>query len=171
MPDNRKPLIYGAFPVCRNYTVRAYLCHPVAGERHSDGILKHYDEVTFKQKFPFAYAYLESKKEILDRRDADKNSKWFEFGRSQALTHINQKKLLVSTVITGKVHVYPLDIEDVPYSGIFITIRDCADKLPLTEAMTILNSSEFLKYLQPRGISAKGKSIRITTKNISDYCW
>ena len=25
MPDNRKPLIYGAFPVCRNYTVRAYL--------------------------------------------------------------------------------------------------------------------------------------------------
>lgn len=135
------------------------------------GILKHYDEVTFKQKFPFAYAYLESKKEILDRRDADKNSKWFEFGRSQALTHINQKKLLVSTVITGKVHVYPLDIEDVPYSGIFITIRDCADKLPLTEAMTILNSSEFLKYLQPRGISAKGKSIRITTKNISDYCW
>lgn len=25
MPDNRKPLIYGAFPVCRNYTVRAQL--------------------------------------------------------------------------------------------------------------------------------------------------
>ena len=27
MPDNRKPLIYGAFPVCRNYTVRAHICH------------------------------------------------------------------------------------------------------------------------------------------------
>ena len=25
MPDNRKSLIYGAFPVCRNYTVRAYV--------------------------------------------------------------------------------------------------------------------------------------------------
>ena len=25
MPDNRKPLKYGAFPVCRNYTVRAQL--------------------------------------------------------------------------------------------------------------------------------------------------
>ena len=24
MPDNRKPLMYGAFPVCRNYTVRAF---------------------------------------------------------------------------------------------------------------------------------------------------
>ena len=25
MPDNRKPLLYEAFPVCRNYTVRAHL--------------------------------------------------------------------------------------------------------------------------------------------------
>ena len=32
MPDNRKPLIYGAFPVCRNYTVRAYLRYHGATE-------------------------------------------------------------------------------------------------------------------------------------------
>ena len=32
MPDNRKPLIYGAFPVCRNYTVRAQLRQPAAEE-------------------------------------------------------------------------------------------------------------------------------------------
>ena len=30
MPDNRKPLIYGAFSVCRNYTVRAHLRQHVA---------------------------------------------------------------------------------------------------------------------------------------------
>ena len=34
MPDNRKPLIYGAFPVCRNYTVRAHLRHPRTGTRY-----------------------------------------------------------------------------------------------------------------------------------------
>ena len=33
MPDNRKPLIYGAFPVCRNYTVRAHLRHHGPTER------------------------------------------------------------------------------------------------------------------------------------------
>ena len=33
MPDNRKPLIYGAFPVCRNYTVRAHLRHHGTPER------------------------------------------------------------------------------------------------------------------------------------------
>ena len=33
MPDNRKSLIYGAFPVCRNYTVRAQLRHDRAAMR------------------------------------------------------------------------------------------------------------------------------------------
>lgn len=33
MPDNRKPLIYGAFPVCRNYTVRAHFRHPGPAKR------------------------------------------------------------------------------------------------------------------------------------------
>ena len=36
MPDNRKPLMYGAFPVCRNYTVRALLCQPVAERGGTD---------------------------------------------------------------------------------------------------------------------------------------
>lgn len=138
---------------------------------YSNGNLEHYDEAVFKKKFPFAYAYLESQKGKLDKRDADKKAKWFEFGRSQALTHINQNKLLISTVITGKVRVYPLDADDVPYSGIFVTVRDRPDKLSLTKAMAILNSPEFLEYLQPRGINARGKSIRITTENIANYCW
>jgi len=34
LPDNRKPLKYGAFPVCRNYTVRAHLRNPRLAERN-----------------------------------------------------------------------------------------------------------------------------------------
>ena len=34
MPDNRKPLIYGAFPVCRNYTVRAHILDAGNPERY-----------------------------------------------------------------------------------------------------------------------------------------
>ena len=30
---NLQPLIYGAFPVCRNYTVRAHICHVSTTER------------------------------------------------------------------------------------------------------------------------------------------
>ena len=36
MSDNRKPLIYGAFPVCRNYTVRALLRQTVAERGRTD---------------------------------------------------------------------------------------------------------------------------------------
>lgn len=138
---------------------------------YSDGKLKRYDDKTYKERFPFAYAYLESKKERLNKRDADKNAQWFEYGRSQALIHINQEKLLLSTVITGRVRVYLLDSDEVPYSGLFITAIDRPDALSLSEAMAILTSAEFLEYLMPRGINARGKSIRIIAKNITDYCW
>lgn len=138
---------------------------------YSDGELKRYDETTYKEKFPFAYAYLESNKETLDERDADKSAQWFEYGRSQALAHINQSKILLSTVITGKVRAYPLETDEVPYSGLFITVKDRPDALPLTEAMAVLNSPEFLQYLEPRGINARGKSIRIIAENIANYCW
>ena len=138
---------------------------------YSDGKLNHYEEKSYKVKFPFAYAYLESNKKILDKRDADKSAQWFEYGRSQALAHINQNKLLLSTVITGKVHAYPLEVDEVPYSGLFITTKDRPDALPLTEAMAILDSPEFIQYLEPRGINARGKSLRITADIIADYCW
>lgn len=136
-----------------------------------DGKLKHYKEKTYKRKFPHAYAYLVSKKEQLDKRDADKSAQWFEYGRSQALTHINQNKLLLSTVITGRVRVYPLGKDEVPYSGLFVTAINRPDALPLIEAMAVLRSREFLEYLRPRGINARGKSMRIVAKNIVDYCW
>ena len=138
---------------------------------YSEGELKRYSEETYKERFPYAYAYLESKKEKLDKRDADKSAQWFEYGRSQALAHINQNKLLLSTVITGRVRAYPLESDEVPYSGLFITMIDRPDALSLTEAMAILASDEFLEYLKPRGINARGKSIRIIAKNIADYRW
>ncbi len=157
-----------ASPRAKAKGVEEYIVFPYC---YSDGNLIRYDEKTYKEKFPFAYAYLESYKETLDERDADKNALWFEYGRSQALTHINQNKILISTVITGKVRAYPLGIDEVPYSGLFITVKDRPDALPLTEAMAILNSPEFLQYLEPRGINARGKSVRIIADIIANYCW
>lgn len=148
--------------------IREYIIFPYY---YTDDKLSTYDEKTYKDKFPFAYRYLKEKKTQLKERDADKKAKWYEYGRSQALMHINQNKLLLSTVITGKVRVYPLEQDEVPYSGLFIIPRERPDALPLTEAMAILSSEEFLRYLEPRGINARGKSIRIVAKNIADYRW
>ena len=64
MPDNRKPLIYGAFPVCRNYTVRAQLCQLAAGQRRP---LKHIQEWLGHSDFTTTaniYAHLDYKSKI-----------------------------------------------------------------------------------------------------------
>lgn len=138
---------------------------------YSDGELKRYNEKEYKKLFPFAYAYLKKNKEVLDKRKADKSARWFEYGRSQALANINQNKILLSTVITGKIRAYLLAADEVPYSGLFITAKDHPRALSLTDAMALLNSDDFLQYLVPRGISARGKSVRITADIIANYCW
>lgn len=155
-------------PRSKSNGVTEYIIFPYY---YSHGKLNRYSENGFKTKFPFTYAYLESKKESLDERAADKNAQWFEYGRSQALTHINQDKLLLSTVITETMHVYLLGSSIVPYSGLFITAIDRPDALSLSKAIAILTSDEFMKYLKPLGINVNGRSIRIVAKNIENYCW
>ncbi|KUO63248.1 MAG: hypothetical protein APF84_01780 [Gracilibacter sp. BRH_c7a] len=135
---------------------------------NKDGTVGRYDEKTFRERFPKAYQYLFNSKEDLEKRNADDKAKWFEYGRSQALSHINQKKLMVSSIITGNVHIYELDQKEVPFSGMYIIPYG---ELPLSKAKEILQSEEFLKYLHTTGINANGKSFRITARNISDYRW
>ena len=101
------------------------------------------------------------------KRDADPKAKWFEYGRSQALAHLNQNKLLLSTVVTNKVEIYELTADTIPYSGIYITVKD--EKYNLDDAMQILMSKEFMEYVMNLGISVSGKSKRITCKDINNY--
>ena len=97
----------------------------------------------------------------------DKASSWFEYGRSQALAHLNQPKLLISTVITNNIDLYYLETETIPYSGIYIVPKD--NNHTLKEAEKILRSAEFLKYVKRVGINVNGKSIRITCKDINNF--
>ena len=101
------------------------------------------------------------------KRDADPKAKWFEYGRSQALAHLYQNKLLLSTVVTNKVEIYELDDETIPYSGIYITVKD--KNYDLNDALHLLMSEEFMEYVVSLGISVSGKSKRITCKDINNY--
>lgn len=127
--------------------------------------LKKYTEEEIKKNFPYAYKYLEGHKEKLLERKSDISAKWYEYGRSQAISQSNKKKLLLSTVITKEVKVYVLSSETIPYSGIYIT----SDEDNLNKAKKVLESKEFLKYVKDIGINASGESIRITSKDINNY--
>ena len=157
-----------ASPRGKSSNAQEYIIFPYY---YLEGKLNRYSEDDYKKLFPFSYEYLNHARTELEKRDADKNSKWFEYGRSQALAHINCEKLILSTVITGRVRAYKLDDNEVPYSGLFITIKDREDGLTLDTAEEILASGSFWNYIVPHGINARGKSIRIVAKNVLDYCW
>lgn len=132
----------------------------------ADGRLMRYDCQEFEQRFPGACIYLKGYEKKLSNRNNDLNSKWYEYGRSQALTHINQPKLLLSTLITNRVRYYRLDRETVPYSGMYLIPRA---GYTLEQAERILDDADFFAYIEDIGINASGNSFRISPKDVCEY--
>jgi adenine-specific DNA-methyltransferase len=133
---------------------------------YDNGVLKRYTEHDIESLYPNAMKFLKTYKEKLLKRDADSNANWFEYGRSQALSHLNQEKLLLSTLVTGAPKVYSLGTDEIPYSGIYIIPK--AD-LPLSSAKSLLQSSDFESYVKKIGINANGHSYRISSRDINDF--
>ena len=57
-------------------------------------------------------------KENLEKRDADKNAKWFEYGRSQAITKMHREKLVMPSIVSSRVNV-TLENEEVIPCAVF----------------------------------------------------
>ncbi|MBO1138239.1 Eco57I restriction-modification methylase domain-containing protein [Enterococcus faecalis] len=133
---------------------------------YKNGVLKKYSEKEFSELFPNTLKYLESNKAELSLRDSDKSSQWFEYGRSQALAHLNTKKLLISSVFSKQIKIYNLDVEEIPYSGFYITQKS---EYGLQKCAEILKSRNFSEYIYSIGTNANGDSLRITVKDIENY--
>lgn len=130
------------------------------------GKLQHYSEEEMYASFPNAMTFLETYKEKLQKRDADSTAKWFEYGRSQALQNINQRLILISSVISDCTEPYMLDIDEVPYSGLYITP---ISNMSLDALLPILKSPEFKNHIRSTGVCVSGTSKRISPKDIEDF--
>lgn len=126
-----------------------------------------YSKEMFEELFPNTANHLRQYSKELDTRNSDEKAAWFEYGRSQALAHLNKEKLLVSTIITNAVEVYEVDANTIPFSGIYITVKN--PSYTLNDAIKILKSEQFLQYVQNIGINICGKSLRVTCKDINNY--
>ena len=151
-------------PRSLRYNRKEYIIFPY---RYQAGQLERMESEAFSREFPMTVQYLHGYFEKLKARKKGVNVQWFEYGRSQAIAHLNQKKLLLSTVVTNNVELYELDANTIPYSGIYIISKD--EDYDLNDAKRILQSREFLEYVQRVGISVSGKSIRITCKDINNF--
>ena len=85
-----------------------------------DGTLMHIEEEEFQRRYPGVYAYLYQFKEKLLRRKSEKTVAWYEYGRSQAIRYMQEKKLMIPSVLTGKVECAVLDEDTIPYAGFYI---------------------------------------------------
>ena len=150
-------------PKTEQYKIKQKIIFPY---KYENGQLIRYEEDYFQKLFPLTYKYLKSKKTKLEDRDSDDKAKWYEYGRSQALAHLNCEKLLMSTIITRRVRIYKLDVEDIPYSGLYIIPKE---KMPLDTAITILQSQQFYNYLLSKGVKERGDSIRISSKDVEEF--
>lgn len=130
----------------------------------NEGLLK-YSEEDFKKKYPNAFEYLYNSKDLLLATNKDMQCKWFEFGRSQALAHLNQIKLLISTIATNSICVYELNKDQIPYSGLYIVPKR---ELGLEVAKKVLESKMTIKYFRVSGIVLSGTSVRISVKDVEN---
>lgn len=153
----------GASPLGLKTNRKEYIIFPY---KYLNDKLYRFSEDELSKKYPEAIKYLTKQREILAKRASCKSSKWFEYGRSQALQHLNREKLVLSTLITHKVEVFHLDSEYIPYSGIYIIPKK---DVSLEVAKEILESDAFFKYIKKVGKNANGKTLKITAKDINNY--
>lgn len=153
----------GASPRSLSYNRPERIIFPY---KYINNKLVRYTSSEFEETFPETTNYLKIYSEDLSARKSDNGIEWFEYGRSQALAHLNQHKLLLSTIVTKEVKVYKLDEECIPYSGIYIVPKS---DLSLDKAKEILESNDFYIYVKGIGINANGSSLRITAADINNY--
>lgn len=177
-------LINGEYYICKGHNIEAEMVRETATPRslrygkvekiifpykYINGQLLRYSVVDFESNFPGTATYLNDFRKQLDNRESDKSTKWFEYGRTQALSGLDREKLLVSTVVTESVNVYMLTRECIPYAGMYIVPAKNNSKFTLYDAKRILESRDFMQYVLDVGIHINGNSLRITSKDIADY--
>lgn len=128
------------------------------------------DEVSLSNFYPGAYAFFHEHEEELLKRDRDKGSLWYAYGRSQGLQVIDQPKLTLSHVvapgqITLQAHILAADV--VVYSGLFIT--EIPGRLTLEEIKATLESEDFCRWVKIHGKDMGGGYKSFTAKTLKAY--
>jgi len=119
---------------------------PYRHDRNGKPIFIKRDE--FIKKYPKAYKYLLTKKELLDARDKGNGnySDWYAFGRNQSLELRKEKLFFPQLVKKGFKTFYSEDKNLYFYNGMCAY----ASKEKLLELQKIMESNDFWKYIENR---------------------
>ncbi len=124
-------------------------------------------EDEMERDYPYCYKYFLSKKSDLMARDIDKSAIWYEYGRSQSVQSMHNEKIVLSTLINGKICFYKVPADILMYSGIFITKKSILTDWAIIKKM--LSSEEFLQFIMITGKDFSGGYKSITSKQIKNF--
>ena len=124
-------------------------------------------EKKLRTRFPSGYNYLLKYKKELLARDADKNSLWYEFGRSQAIQTVHCRKLLINPYVKDAVITHIVDQDTLTYGGVFL--RETQHIYSLEIIDELLRSKEFLKFVKKIGKVLQGGYHVLNTKIIKSF--
>lgn len=131
-------------------------------------VLVRYTEEQLRKKYPYAEKYLAKYKDKLEQRTADKTAKWFEYGRSQAISHLDCEKLVMSTIVSKTIKIKYANKDSIPYAGLYIVQKGA---FPLCKAKEVLERPDFWSYVKQYGVPTTENSYRISNKTIEDYAF
>ncbi len=137
-------------------------------EQDNNGSIVRYSEDEFMQRFPGAAAHLMNYRNQLDARKSDKTATWFEYGRSQAIKHLNCEKLVISVMASDNIRVALADENSIPFAGLYITPKT---NLSLDRAIKILQQEDFKLYAKQHGVPTANNSYRISKKILDAYAF
>lgn len=113
-----------------------------------------FEEEYISNNYPLLYKYLVDVKDRLLKRDYD--GKWYCYGRSQGISTMYGKKILISTLIKDKIKYYISDDKNlIAYSGLYINIENKTET-EIKEIIDYLSDDELNKFIINNGKSMSG---------------
>ncbi|MCK9544673.1 MAG: Eco57I restriction-modification methylase domain-containing protein [Novosphingobium sp.] len=125
------------------------------------------EEEEFQEYYPTAYNHINQYRDILLNRNLTPNTKWYEYGRSQAIQKSHKEKYAVSNIFKDKIIFQNVGYDYLVYSGIIITKKN--DNVNLDILNDILSSKEFYNYCFTKSKDMKGGYKTLTSKIIKNY--
>lgn len=117
--------------------------------------------------FPFTWKYLVKNKNELISRSLDGKTRWYEFGRSQAIQSVHAKKIVIDTLVNGKINSEIFDKDIMVYSGIFVY----SSTANLSKIRAEISSDDFFKYARLLGKDMQNGYKCISSSIIRNYCF
>lgn len=162
-PEMLRPIIKASTLNVDNKIIFPYYWH---SERNRYEVIP---EDELKQQYPKTYEYLLMYKDVLLRRDMEKNTIWYQYARSQGIQNSRNKKFVLKHILTEQgvvCEIQEVDEMILVYSGMFLIVKD-EDNYNLVKK--ILLSEEFHRYLFLIGKNMAGGYRNVNTKAVKEY--